>query len=119
ADDGNTWQKLGLEGESDFHLMAAGWNTNAVYVWNAEPNSRMKQPGLYSTANDGLAWKPARAAGLQGQPHAIAVHPDNAALVAVATSAGVFESADSGQSFERIGAGEGTAVFYDLDGKHL
>jgi photosystem II stability/assembly factor-like uncharacterized protein len=47
------------------------------------------------------------------------VHPDKPALVAVASSAGVFASADSGQSFGRIGAGEGTAVFYDLDGEHL
>src|SRR5262245_46414750 len=38
-DGGRTWDKLGLEGESDFHLLATGWNTNAVYVWNPAPSS--------------------------------------------------------------------------------
>src|SRR4051812_23651477 len=110
ADGGKTWKKLALEGESDFHVMAASWNTDAVYVWNAQPNSRMKQPGLHWTVNDGSTWTPARATGLEGQPQAIAVHPDKPALVAVATSAGVFESADSGESFRRIGTGQGSAV---------
>lgn len=118
-DGGRSWDRLGLEGETDFHLLAAGWNTNAIYVWNPEPSSRMKQPGLHYTLNDGLAWKPAGAKGLQGEPHGIAVHPDDASIVALATSSGIFASGDSGQSFRRLAAGEGTAVFFDLDGKHL
>jgi photosystem II stability/assembly factor-like uncharacterized protein len=118
-DGGKTWEKLGLEGESDFHLLATSWNTNAVYVWNAAPNSRMKQPGLHFTVNEGFAWKPARASGLEGSPRAIAVHPDDPKAVAVATSKGVFESNDSGESFQRLAGGEGTTVFYDLDGEHL
>src|SRR5437867_9032756 len=70
-DGGKTWDKLGLEGESDFHLMAAGWKSNAVYVWNAAPNSRMKATGLHYTVNDGLAWKRAGAAGLAGEPRTL------------------------------------------------
>ena len=118
-DGGKTWDKLGLEGETDFHVLATGWNTNAIYVWNPARSSRMKQPGLHYTLNDGFAWKPARAAGLEGDPHALAVHPDDPAAVAMATSKGVFESSDSGESFQQIAGGEGTAVFFDLDGKHL
>jgi hypothetical protein len=118
-DGGKTWDKLGLEGESDFHLLATSWNTNAVYVWNAAPSSRMKQPGLHYTLNDGFQWKAASAKGIEGDPHAIAVHPDDPAAVAVATSKGVFESSDSGESFVQIVGGQGTAVFFDLDGKHL
>lgn len=118
-DGGTTWQKLGLEGESDFHVMAAGWNSNAVYVWNAAPNSRMKATGLYFTLNDGFSWKRAAAKGLQGNPHALAVHPDDAKAVALATPNGVFESGDAGDSFARIATSQGTAVFFDLDGQHL
>ena len=118
-DGGKSWEKLGLEGESDFHLLATSWNTNAVYVWNTAPNSRMKQPGLHFTLNEGFAWKPARATGLEGNPHAIAVHPDEPKAVAAATSKGIFESNDSGESFQQLAGGEGTSVFYDLDGKHL
>ena len=119
-DGGKTWEKLGLEGETDFHLLAASWNTSAIYVWNPAPSSRMRHPGLHYTVNDGFAWKPARAAGLQGNPQALAVHPANATIVAVATSGGVFLSRDSGDQFAPVASGaQGTSVFFDLDGKHL
>ena len=119
-DGGKTWDKLGLEGETDFHLLATSWNTNAIYVWNPEPSSRMKRPGLHYTLNEGFAWKPARAQGLAGKPHALAVHPDNAAIVAVATSQGLYLSTDSGESFAKLaGEGEGLAAFFDLDGKDI
>lgn len=118
-DGGKTWDKLGLEGESDFHVMATGWSTNAVYVWNPTPNSRMSQPGLYYTVNDGFVWKRAPARGLEGNPHALAVHPDDAKAIALATPNGVFESSDAGESFAQVARGQGTAVFFDLDGKHL
>lgn len=118
-DGGKTWDKLGLEGESDIHLLAASWSSNAIYVWNAVPNSRMQRTGLHYTLNDGLAWKPAAALGLEGSPYAIAVHPADARSVAAATPEGVFESSDSGEHFARIAMAQGTAVFFDLDGKHL
>lgn len=119
-DGGKTWQKLGLEGETDFHLLATGWNTNAIYVWNPAPSSRMKAPGLHYTLNDGFAWKRASAAGLSGEPRALAVHPDDAATVAVATSEGLYLSRDSGERFAKAAAsGEGLSVFFDLEGKHL
>jgi photosystem II stability/assembly factor-like uncharacterized protein len=117
-DGGKTWDKLGLEGESDFHLMAAGWKSNAVYVWNTGPNSRMKAAGLHYTLNDGLAWKRASAAGLEGEPRALAVHPDEAATVAVATTEGLYLSRDSGERFAKAAPGEGLSAFFDLQGKH-
>jgi photosystem II stability/assembly factor-like uncharacterized protein len=118
-DGGKTWDKLGLEGETDFHLLAASWNTNAVYVWNPAPSSRMKAAGLYYTLNDGFVWKRAVAAGLGGELRALAVHPDDAAIVAVATSLGLYISRDSGERFTKAAAGEGLSVFFDLDGKQL
>ena len=119
-DGGKTWDKLGLEGETDFHLLATGWNTNAIYVWNPAPSSRMREPGLHSTVNEGFTWKHGAAAGLEGEVRAIAAHPDEAATVAVATSKGIYLSRDSGERFAAVAAGtEGLAVFFDLDGKHL
>jgi photosystem II stability/assembly factor-like uncharacterized protein len=119
-DGGKTWDKLGLEGETDFHLLATSWNTNAVYVWNPAPSSRMKRPGLHYTLNDGFTWKPARAEGLAGEPRGLAVHPDDPASVAVATSEGLYLSSDSGERFTKTAAnGEGLAVFFDLNGKDL
>ena len=69
--------------------------------------------------NDGFVWKRAGATGLEGNPYALAVHPDDPKAVALATPNGVFESSDAGESFNKIGPVEGTAVFFDLDGKHL
>jgi len=118
-DGGRTWQSLGLQGESDFHLLAASGRARAVYVWNEELSSRMQRPGLHYTLDDGRAWRRVQAAGLEGEPRALAVHSDAPALVAVATPRGIFESVDSGSTFNRVAGAQGTAVFYDLDGKHL
>lgn len=118
-DGGKTWNKLGLEGETDFHLLATSWNAGAIYVWNPAPSSRIKRPGLHYTLNEGFAWKAANASGLEGDPRALAVHPNDPATVAVATSKGVFVSRDHGETFRRVASSEGTAVFFDLDGKQL
>ena len=119
-DGGKTWEKLGLEGESDFHVLATSWNTNAVYVWNPAPNSRMRQAGLHFTLNDGFAWKRSAAAGLEGDVRAIAVHPDDAKTVAVASSSGLYLSRDSGERFAKLASdGEGLAAFIDLHGKEV
>ena len=118
-DGGRTWDKLGLEGESDFHVMATSWHTNAVYVWNAAPNSRMKQAGLHYTLNDGFSWTRVAANGLEGNPYTLAVHPEDAKSVAMGAPSGVFESSDSGQSFAKIAPIQGTAVLFDLGGNHL
>jgi hypothetical protein len=119
-DGGKTWEKLGLEGETDFHLLATSWNTNAVYVWNPAPSSRLKAPGLHYTLNDGAQWKRAAAHALTGEPHSIAVHPDDPKTVAVATSEGLYLSRDSGERFAKLaGNGEGLAAFFALDGKRL
>jgi hypothetical protein len=119
-DGGRNWDQLGLEGETDFHLLATGWNTDAIYVWNPAPNSRMKATGLHYTLNGGLAWRHAAAAGLAGELRALAVHPDDRATVAAATSTGIYLSRDSGARFAVLASGaEGLAVFLDLDGKRL
>lgn len=119
-DGGKTWDKLGLEGETDFHLLATSWNTNAVYVWNPAPSSRLKVRGLHYTKNSGMAWTAARADGLEGEPRALAVHPDNADIVAVATAEGLYLSSNSGARFSKAASGgEGLSVFFDLNGKDL
>lgn len=119
-DGGKTWEKLGLEGETDFHLLASGWNTNAIYVWNPAPSSRLKAIGLHSTLNDGFTWQRAAASGLAGKVHSLAVHPDDRSMLAVATSDGLYLSRNAGERFDRIaGNGQGVAAFFDLDGQHL
>ncbi len=118
-DGGKTWKKLGFEGESDFHLLAVGHATNAVYVYNAAPNSRMSRPGLYYSTNDGADWKRAEARDLP-DPISIAVHPTDPTIVAAGTKSGLYLSTDAGQSFKALVPGrEVIAVYFDLDGREL
>ena len=120
TDRGASWQKLGLSGESDFHLMAASYASNAIYVLNPEPNSRMPQGGIHGTENEGKSWTRAAGSGLSGQITSLSAHPTSAATVAVGTVNGVHVSRDRGATFKRIGPSSVvTAVTFDFDGKHV
>lgn len=119
-DGGRSWDKLGLEGETDFHLLATGWNTNVVYVWNPAPSSRMKRLGLHYTLDNGIVWNQARASGLNDQPTKLAVHPDDPKVVVIAAKSGFYLSTDSGDTFRLITKGaQALAALFDLDGEHL
>lgn len=119
-DGGKTWSKLGLEGESDFHNLATSHGTNAVYVVTHGANSRMRQPGIFHTENDGLKWTRAAAGGLSGELRALAVHPADARVVAAGTADGLYLSRDAAERFERhVGGQPVLAATFDLDGRHV
>lgn len=119
-DGGKTWQQLGLTGEADFHTLVTSYTTNAVYVLNHQPNSRMDRAGIYHTSNDGLTWTHSDAKGLRAKLNALAVHPTDAALVAAGTDDGLYLSRNSAGSFERlVGGKQVLAASFDLDGQHL
>lgn len=119
-DGGKTWQKLGLEGESDFHTLATSYTTDAVYVINHQPNSRMSQAGIYFSLNDGLVWRRADGRGPGPKVNSLAVHPADAKIVAAGTDDGLYLSRDSGNHFQRIAGGaQVLAETFDLDGEHL
>lgn len=121
ADSGQTWHSLSLAGESDFHLLATSYQTNAVYVYNAAANSRMPQPGLYVTTDDGKGWHQAKQAGLSaGRLNSLAVHPTQAKLVAAGSNDGLYLSHDAGENFQRLVEGRRVlAIFFAFDGEHL
>lgn len=119
-DGGKTWRKLGMEGESDFHLLATSYGTNAVYVTNHGMNSRMNQPGLYHTENDGLKWTRATANGLTGPIKSLAVHPADARIVAAGTDSGLYLSRDAGETFsQRVSGRQILGIGFELDGRHM
>lgn len=121
SDGGATWQTLALGGEADFHVMASSWRGGAVYVVNAAPNSEMPQPGLYHTRDEGKTWTRGEAAGVDSQILALAVHPSDAATLAIGTlRGGAMLSRDAGKTFRPLGAQEPvTAVVFEHGGKAL
>lgn len=120
TDEGKTWSQLGLSGESDFHVLAIGYRTNVVYVYNSQRNSRMTDAGIYSSGNNGMLWRKAAARGLEGQIVTLAPHPTKADIVAAATGRGLYLSLDRGESFRALVAGRTvTAVRFELEGNYL
>jgi DNA-binding beta-propeller fold protein YncE len=120
TDLGVNWTSLALGGEADFHLLAAGYRSDAIYVLNTEPNSAMPAPGLHRSVDEGRTWRRRIALGLAGNPFGIAAHPQDAGILAVATDRGLYLSRDSGESFKRMDGRQAvTAVSFDPDGRNL
>lgn len=120
SDGGSTWQPLGFQGESDFHLLASGFDSGAIYVYNTHPNSKMTSAGLYYSLNDGATWQHALAQGMGPEPSALAVHPVDSKTVAVATGSGLFLSSDAGEHFQPAFQNvQVLSVSFSLDGKSL
>ncbi len=119
-DQGATWMNLGMQGEADFHVLAASHDTGVVFVNNLGPNSRISWTGLAVTSDDGKTWQRPKQAGFPTQPIAIAVHPKRTMLVAAAAEDGLFLSQDGGNTFEhRIGRIGVYGLWFDLDGQSL
>lgn len=120
TDGGRNWQPLALAGKADFHLLAAGYHSGAIYVLNTQPNAAMPAPGLYVTRDEGKSWRRAAARGLQGEIHGLSAHPTEGGTLAVATGRGLYLSRDAGESFRRLDGRElATGVAFDHEGKRL
>ncbi|RFB72280.1 F510_1955 family glycosylhydrolase [Bacillus sp. AW] len=110
SDGGNTLEKLAFYGESDFHNLAVGYNTEAIYLYNERPNSKLQQ-GFYFSTNNGQDWKNSKLKGLSSTIHSFSIHPDQASVVAVSAKDGVYLSTDYGNTFELLSTSlESTAV---------
>jgi hypothetical protein len=119
SDGGETLTQLGFAGESDFHGMAVGYHSHAIYVINPAPNSRLAV-GMHYSLDEGKSWQQSAAQGVTQAPIQLAVHPTNPAMVALATEAGLLLSTDHGNTFNPVdGSGPVTAVVFSPDGNNL
>lgn len=118
-DSAHSWTSVGIEGATDFHIVAAGHASSTVYVYNPAPNSRMPRRGIYQLLGEGSEWRSARGQGLSGELYALAAHPAEAEMLAAATSAGLFLSQDGGDTFKQITAGQVTTAYFTLEGDSL
>ena len=120
TDGGRTWRSVALAGEADFHLVAAGHRSGAIYVLNLKPNTTMPVPGVYVTRDQGANWRRAAARGLTGEIHGIAAHPADPGVVAVGSGQGLYLSRDGGETFRRVDSrGPVTALAFDVAGERL
>lgn len=116
TDAGRSLESLGFEGETDFHLMAAGYQSHDLFVMNPQENSKM-DAGFYLSENDGVDWQRLKPEGIKGELIALAIHPENSQFLAVASDAGVYLSEDGGKTFNRLtdDGDFGTAVHFTAD----
>ncbi|MFC5647958.1 F510_1955 family glycosylhydrolase [Paenibacillus solisilvae] len=102
TNDGKTITVLALEGEVDLHGMTVGYRTHTLYVLNPQPNSKMKQAGLYVSQDEGQTWTNSTLSGIHGQITSIAAHLTEKSVVIVGTTVGVYFSKDNGQTFTTL-----------------
>ena len=100
TDNGKTLQMLDLAGVEDFHGMAVGYKSHAIYVYNSKPNARLTSVGLNYTLDETKTWKKSEMKGLNDEPLTMAAHPTDAAIIAVGTKNGLFLSKDYGNHFD-------------------
>ncbi len=102
TDEGKSITVLALEGEVDLHGMSVSYRTHTVYVLNPEPNSKMKQAGLFYSRDEGKTWVSSPMSGVSGQITALAAHPTQDTIVAIGTTSGAYVSRDNGQTFTAL-----------------
>ncbi|MEB3103132.1 F510_1955 family glycosylhydrolase [Ferviditalea candida] len=118
TDNGKSLKVMDLHGISDFHVLAAGYQSHAIYVYNPQPNSRMDSEGLYYTLDEAKTWNQSAMQGVSGTPFTLAVHPSKASIVAAGNQNGAYLSNDHGQSFAPIAKDIHTsAVYFSLEGQ--
>ncbi|MDF2926834.1 MAG: hypothetical protein K0R57_5748 [Paenibacillaceae bacterium] len=117
GDEGKSLHMLEFYGEIDFHLVAAGYGSHRIYVYNPAPQAKLKGIGLYYTDNDGQEWAKSRLPGIGGELSAIAVHPEQRDTLAIGTTTGLYLSADGGNTAVAALSGtQITSLAYGRDG---
>ncbi|PBB04820.1 hypothetical protein CKW00_12085 [Salimicrobium humidisoli] len=94
-------ESLGFTGESDFHLMGVGYENEAIYLLNSQPDDNL-DTGFHRSFDGGETFEAMAAENLPEKLFQLAVHPSDEEMVAAAAESGVFLSTDAGETFERI-----------------
>lgn len=117
TDGGNSFKILSLYGKVDFHLMSVGFNKHTIYVVNPQSNSEMKETGIYYSEDEAQTWVKSEMVGFNDEAAALAVHPDNDAIVAIGSQTGLYISKDYGDNFIKKADFQVTSLNFNLAGK--
>lgn len=110
TDKGATFEQLAFYEEIDFHYLGAGYNSNAVYVFNEAPAVNL-EAGLNYTLDEGETWIASKMEGFTASTLSnLAVHPSYEEMIAVGSQEGLFLSTDYGDTFSKLN--DATTVTY-------
>ncbi|WP_252315411.1 F510_1955 family glycosylhydrolase [Sinobaca sp. H24] len=101
TDQGNSIDVLGMEGEVDFHIMDAGYESHVIYAVNPQPHDAMPESGLYRS-EDESSWELKNMEGLEGEVLSLSAHPTDSDLAAAGTIDGVYLSRNEGDTFAPV-----------------
>jgi hypothetical protein len=102
TDNGKTVEIVDLHGEVDFHALSVGYETEDIYVFTPEANSKMKESGFYYSDDQAKTWNQMKMTGISGNPTVIIAHPTKKGVVAIGTDQGLYLSDNYGKSFELL-----------------
>ncbi|WP_419882149.1 F510_1955 family glycosylhydrolase [Peribacillus sp. B-H-3] len=99
SDYGRTVSKLSFYGETDFHALAAGYESGILYALNQQKNAKIGA-GIYYTKDEGGTWAKSRLKGMTSkQLGGMAAHPLDERLFALYGKEGIFLSSNYGNDF--------------------
>ncbi len=99
-DKGASFEQLSFYGEIDFHYLAAGYDSNTIYVLNEMPVEDMRA-GLHYSTDEGASWTEADMNGFTSKYISnLSAHPTRKELLAIGSKDGLFISDDYGQNFK-------------------
>ncbi|WP_438311548.1 F510_1955 family glycosylhydrolase [Sporosarcina sp. FA9] len=102
TDRGASFDKLAFYGEIDFHYLAAGYDSNAIYVLNEIPTNEMSD-GLHYTLDEGATWEKTSLNEFNSEFISnLAAHPSQKEMIAIGSKDGIFISKDYGEKFELL-----------------
>lgn len=102
TDNGKTVETVGLHGEVDFHSLSVGYETEDMYVFVPEPNSKMEEQGFYYSDDQAKTWNQMKMQEVSGSPAAMIAHPSEKGTLAIGTDQGLYLSENYGETFELI-----------------
>lgn len=102
TDGGLIWSSNATLDGSDFHNIATGYLSGAVYLLNGASSVLLPEPGIYGKQATSAPWRRAAMQGLAGEVTAMAVHPSEPGTVVVGTSSGLYLSRNAGDTFVLI-----------------
>lgn len=99
TDRGASFDQLAFYGEIDFHYLAVGYDSNAIYAFNEMPTKEMNK-GLHYSEDEGATWKQPSMNGFNSESISnLAAHPTRKEMIAIGSKDGLFLSEDYGDNF--------------------